>query len=284
VVFWGVWFLGWLLAFVAGLVFRKTLFRGESSPFVMELPPYRLPTLRGVVTHMWDRGWMYVRKAGTIILSISVIMWFLLYFPKPAEYSKDYDTLRQTVQTEYQQNTEAQRPIRDIVDDKPATEFQTPSKLDYESQRDKQLALLDAQQAAEEIDASIAGRIGHAMEPVFSLAGFDWKLNIGLFAGFVAKEVLVSTMAIVYGISDGSNAETESLKSRLIADPHYTPATALALMVFALIYAPCLAVQAVIRKELGSWKWSALSLGYTVTLAWVLAVLVYQGAQLAGLG
>ncbi len=268
-VFWSVWFFGWLLAFVTGWAMRKTLFRGESSPFVMELPPYRMPTLRGILTHMWDRSWMYIRKAGTIILAISVIVWFLLYFPKPAEYTQDYAAKQANITAVYAPQLAVLPPEQRVI---------------LENERDQELAALSAQRTAEELNYSIAGRIGAALEPVFRPAGFDWKMNVALFAGFAAKEVIVSTIAIVHGIGDAGNHRFTGLKERLLEDPAYTPATALALMVFVLIYAPCMAVQAVIKKELGSWKWSAFSIGYTMILGWILAVLVYQVSTLMGLG
>jgi ferrous iron transport protein B len=268
-VFWAVWFFAWLLAFVMGWVFRKTLFRGESSPFVMELPPYRLPTLRGILSHMWQRSWMYLRKAGTIILAISVIIWLLLYFPKPAEYSRDYPAAKAQITARY-------------ADQMVGAGAAEQARLQQE--RDRKLAAISSQQAAEELNYSIAGRIGAALEPIFRPAGFDWKINIALFAGFAAKEVIISTTAIVHGISETDDQAVAGLKDYLVADPNYTPAVALALIVFVLIYAPCMAVQAVIKKELGGWKWSAFSIGYTLFLAWLLAVGVYQISALAGLG
>jgi ferrous iron transport protein B len=268
-VFWSVWFFAWLLAFSVGWVFRKTLFRGESSPFVMELPPYRMPTARGILTHMWDRSWMYVRKAGTIILAISIIIWFLLYFPKPSEYSRNYPALQAQLADEYADRLAG---------------LSAEEKSIILNELEEKLAALSRQQTAEELNYSIAGRIGAALEPIFRPAGFDWKINIALFAGFAAKEVIISTTAIVHGIGDADNHAFAGLKERLVADPHYTPAVALALMVFVLIYAPCMPVQAVIRKELGGWKWSALSIGYTMFLAWILAVAVYHLGKLIGLG
>lgn len=268
-IFWSVWLFGWLLAFTVGWTLRKTLFRGESSPFVMELPPYRLPTLRGILTHMWERSWMYVRKAGTIILTISIIIWFLLYFPQPSEYTKDYATLQAQIEENYAARLTAL----------PETE-----QLPLERERDAKLASLATQKATEELDYSIAGRIGHGIEPLFRPAGFDWKINIALFAGFAAKEVIIATMAIVYGVGGGEESAATGLKERLTADPGYSPAVALALMVFVLIYAPCMPVQAVTKRELGGWRWPAFSITYTIILAWFLAVIVYQAARLIGLG
>jgi len=275
-VFWSVWFFGWLLAFVVGLLFRKTLFRGESSPFVMELPPYRLPTIRGILTHMWERSWLYVRKAGTIILAVSIIIWFFLYFPRSSDFAKDYDALEVQINADYTEQTALLTAQPD--GDREAVE------QSLEVKRDTELATLAAEKAAEKLAYSIAGRIGRSLEPVFRPAGFDWKINIALFAGFTAKEVIVSTMAIVYGIGGDEAHASAGLRQLLAGDPHYSPAVALALMVFVLIYAPCMAVQAVTKKELGSWKWNAFSIGYTMILGWILAVIVFQTATLFGLG
>ena len=284
-VFWSVWFFGWLLAFAVGWIFRKVFFRGESSPFVMELPPYRLPTLRGVVTHMWDRSWTYMRKAGTIILAISIIVWFLLYFPKPSAYSRDYSAQENQVREQHAQQLASLTPTEraEIAlggSDQNHHPVAITRQMQLGRERDDRIAALNAQKRAEDLRYSIAGRVGNAIEPVFRPAGFDWKINIALFAGFTAKEVIVSTMAIVYGLGDNEEHAVAGLKSRLAADPKYNPAVALALMAFVLIYAPCMAVQAVTRKELGSWKWSAFSITYTVFLAWFLAVLVYQTATI----
>lgn len=170
-VFWLVWLSGWLVAFITALVFRKTLFRGETAPFVMELPPYRLPTVRGIFTHMWDKSFAYVRKAGTIILAASIVIWFLLYFPKPTTYSFDYDGSIAKLETSL--NSDSKNGI-------------SPDDSNQLS-RAKEIERLQAAKAKEEIRYSYAGRTGILLEPILKPAGFDWRIGVGLFGGMIAK-------------------------------------------------------------------------------------------------
>ena len=250
VVFWSIWLLGWVSAFVTALIFRSAIFKGEQTPFVMELPPYRVPTLRGIFQHVWEKSWEYVKKAGTVILAASVIIWFALSFPRPKTAQNDeIDTQR--IETEY-----------------------TVSSADG---------------AARTIENSIGGRLGHAIEPVLQWAGFDWKIGVSLVAGVAAKEVIISTLGILYGIEE-SPAETSVPESDLMVgdylkrDPHYSPLMGLALMIFVILYVPCIATLAMVRKELGSWKWPLFQAVYTLSLALFLAILVFQIGSLLGLG
>lgn len=255
-VFWLVWLSGWLIAFTIALVFRRTLFKGEAAPFVMELPPYRMPTIRAMVQHMWERGVLYLRKAGTIILAASIVLWFLLNFPQ------------RTVET---------APVEG-------------AQMVQVDQTDAAASVVDeAKELQDDLVYSYAGRIGHAMEPILRPAGFDWKIGVALLSGAAAKEVIVSTMGIVYGVGEAdpdveATAEHAPLRERIAADPTYSRASALALMFFVLIYFPCIATLAVVKKELGSWKWSAFLAVYTVFVAWALAVIVFQVGVLFGLG
>jgi len=271
--FWGVWLFGWLLAFVLGFVFRKTLFRGEDSPFVMELPPYRLPTLRGIAQHMWQRSWSYVKKAGTFILASSVLVWALLTYPKVGQWSQDYDGRLEAV---------GQASMQALA----APDLTAEARAGIEAKRDRDTHAIENERRMEAAKHSIAGRVGVALEPVTRAAGFDWKLNVALFAGIAAKEVIVSTMGIVYGVGEAdpdSEADGDSpapLRQRLSSDPAYSPAGALALMIFVMVYVPCIATLAVTRKELGSIKWPVFMAGFTLVVAFVLAVLVYQVGRL----
>ena len=282
-VFWFVWLAGWIIAFLIALLFRNTLFRGEAAPFVMELPPYRMPTLNGIATHMWDRSWMYLRKAGTIILAVSLVVWFLLYFPKSAEIEAKYAAEAEIVRTGVLTGAMAAQTGVD-------RETVPLSPEQIEAGIGRRLADLDGRRAKEELLHSYAGRIGAWIEPIFRPAGFDWKLSIGLFSGLAAKEVIISTMGIVYGIGDaepnleGSIRARSPLKSRMSSDLAYNPAVALALMFFVLIYVPCMPTLVVVRREMGSWKWSAFLALYTLVVAWVVAVAVYQAGNLVGLG
>ncbi len=256
-IFWLVWFGGWLIAFLAALTLRKTMFRGEAAPFVMELPPYRRPTVRGAVIHVWERSWMYLKKAGTFILAASIVIWFLLAFPRTA-------TETATVP---------------IADDVAGVSAQTVVSETNETANNDGEA---------QIRNSYAGRIGRFIEPIMKPAGFDWKISIALLSGFAAKEVIISTMGIIYGIEDTdpdleSSADRTPLKEHLVNDPSYSPATALALMFFVLLYVPCMAVMAVVWKELGAWRWTLFLAVYTLAVSWTLATIVYNVAGLFGL-
>lgn len=235
VVFWGIWLSGWLMAFGIALLFKRTLFRGVQTPFVMELPPYRRPQLRGVLLHMWEKAAEYIKKAGTVILAASVVVWFCLSYPKLSSEEMDL-----------QQNNI------------------TP------------------------VEYSFGGRLGKSIEPVLKWAGFDWKIGVSLVAGVAAKEVIISTIGILYGLdsneSDESSQSDFLVKENLSRDPNYSPLTALALMLFVMIYIPCLATLAMVKKELGSWKWPVFQAAYTLTAALVVAVAVYQIGGLLGLG
>lgn len=287
IIFWLVWFGGWLIAFTAALTLRKTLFRGEAAPFVMELPPYRRPTIRGAFGHMWERSWMYLKKAGTFILAASIVIWFLLAFPRtgtePTSGSVLDDPSLQASTGLVEQG--------DLTDSDPRLQASTGTTLDTGALVDEGSAehASVAYNGNEQIRNSYAGRIGRFIEPVMKPVGFDWKITVGLLSGFAAKEVIISTMGIIYGIEDADPdaegaVERTPLKERLVEDPSYSPATALALMFFVLLYVPCMAVMAVVWKELGAWAWTLFLAVYTLAVSWTLAFLVYHTAVFFGLG
>ena len=268
IVFWSIWFLGWVTALIIAKIFRLTYYRGEASPFVMELPPYRVPTTRGVMTHVWEKSWTYVKKAGTFILAASIVIWFFLYFPRPHKQMAAY----QKSKIELEQKIENQTKLSNNSID----ENQLIRKYQNE------LTELNNDFVNRKLKNSYAGRLGRFIEPVFKSCGFEWKVDIALIAGFAAKEVIISTMGIVYGIGnadDNENADMEKstpLKQKLQSDTHYNARNVLALMVFILIYVPCMATLAVVKKELGKWKYPLFLAGYTLILAWTLATIIYQ--------
>lgn len=231
-----LYLIGIILAIIMARVFRTWLLPGETEPFVMELPIYRLPTLKSVLIHMWERAWLYLKKAGTIILALSIVMWGLFTFP--------------TV-------------------DKHGNEFES---------------------TAVQVENSYAGRIGKVIEPVLSPLGFDWKTGVALVAGLGAKEIVVSTLGTLYSIEDDEALAAEeepvikSFAQRAREQSGYTPLVAYVLMLFTLIYVPCLPTIAVMKRETNTWKWPLFTIGYTVTLAWVVCFLVYQGGLLLGIG
>jgi len=252
-----IYVLGVLIAVGMVKLLRRTRFRGMSAPFIMELPPYRVPTLRSLAIHMWERSWMYLRKAGTIILGASIIIWFLMTFPVKHEFSQNYETMIQTAQTAGQQGTISV------------------------SEMEMGVAQYRAAMVAERIEYSFAGRSGKFIEPILKPLGFDWRLGLALISGLAAKEIVVSTMGTIYGVID-SGKTSASLRQTLASDPKYTRLTAYAFLVFVLLYVPCMASMAVFLRETGSVKELLFQFSYTLGMAWGMALIIYQGGRLLG--
>ncbi|WP_417908797.1 ferrous iron transport protein B [Candidatus Electronema sp. PJ] len=237
----------WTVALLAAKFLRLTVLKGESTPFVMELPPYRFPTLRGLFTHTWERTWQYIKKAGTVILGISILLWAMMTYPSlPAAEAEKF-----AVQQQLAAPPEA-------------------------------IAQLERQKAEAGLRHSLAGRIGLALEPISQYAGFDWRTNIALVGGFAAKEVIVSTLGTAYSLGETNPEDAAPLKERLAADPRWSPAAALAFLVFVMFYSPCFVTAVAIAKESGSWKWAFFSIGFNTTLASILAIAIFQAGQLLG--
>ncbi|WP_300674851.1 ferrous iron transport protein B [Desulfoluna sp.] len=246
VMFWTV-IGGWVAALLVAKLLRSTVIKGESTPFVMELPPYRMPTLKGLLIHTWERAWSYIKKAGTVILGISILIWAMMTFPGlPETKVADYEAQRTTAES-------------------------TLSAEGLE-QRLSELNNLESQEA---LRYSVAGKIGTAMESVTQFAGFDWRTNIALVGGFAAKEVIVSTLGTAYSLGEVDAEETEGLSKRLAADPTWSVATAVALLVFVMLYAPCFVTVVVIARET-SWKWATFSVVFNTGFAFALSVIAYQ--------
>jgi ferrous iron transport protein B len=251
---WNIYVIGIFLAVVSAKLLRSTIFKGESVPFVMELPPYRMPTIKGVLIHMWERGRLYLKKAGTIILGISILLWAMTTFPglsdsETARFEKE----RQAVQAENAKK----------------------------EQKDERFASIGNEEAEETLRHSIAGRIGHAMEPILRPMGFDWKIGTALIGAFAAKEVFVAQMGIVHSVGK-ADEKSETLRDTL--KKSYTPLVGFCIMLFCLVSAPCMATITVTGRESGSWKWAMLQLGGLTLLAYVLTVLVFQAGRLLGIG
>ena len=242
-VLFGVYLFGIFIGLLSAKLLKKTAFKDESEPFVMELPPYRKPSLRSMAQQTWNRAWMYIKKAGTVILAASVIIWFAGSYPKNMDVHQKYETLR--------------------------------------SQQVMEPEHIDRLEKAEQLPYSIAGRIGKFLEPVSKPLGFDWRLNIALVNGLAAKEIVVSTMGTIYAIGDtesGSKTLAESLRH----DPEYSRAVGISFMIFVLLYIPCLASVAVFSRESNSKKWTFIFVGYTLTVAWIASFIVYQLSLLLG--
>ena len=263
-VIFSIYILGIILSIVTGRVFRSTLLRGVDAPFVMELPPYRVPMIKSLMIHMWDRSKIFLKKMGKIILLGSIVVWALTVFPRNVDYTMDYDAEIQGVIQSY----DAYRPAE-------GTEMQQT----LETRRDQEIGTLKARQAAERVEQSYMGHLGKWIAPVFEPIGIDWRGGVALLTGFVAKEIVVSTMGVLYAVDE--EAEPGTLESAL-ASSTLTPLTAFTMMVFVLLYLPCLATVAAIRRETRSIRWMIFSIVYTTSVAWVTSFLVYQGGRLIG--
>ncbi|MGA6925320.1 MAG: ferrous iron transport protein B, partial [Desulfosarcina sp.] len=243
--------ISWTGALVAAKFLRLTVVKGPSTPFVMELPPYRLPTFRGLMIHTWERTWQYVKKAGTVILGISVLLWAAMTFPRlPASQIEEYGALRSRIVSA--------APVEAVDALENSTVEQPPSSDAARLKAD--LQALEARQAGDALRHSLAGRIGIAIESVSRWAGFDWRTNIALLGGFAAKEVIVSTLGTAYSLGAVDPETLDSpLAARLAVEPGWRILTAWSLMIFIMFYAPCLVTVICIARE-SSWKWGLFSM------------------------
>jgi ferrous iron transport protein B len=246
-----LWAVSWAIALLCAWLLRRMVIKGEQTPFVMELPSYHLPTVRGVLRHSWGRTWMYIRKAGTIILAVSLLMWALMYFPRADD-----------------------RPFDERV---AALDESSPTYAADE-------AAIQFERGQAQLRQSVAGRLGGLFVPLSRWAGFDWRDNVALVGGFAAKELVIGTLGVAYSMGDVDPEASKSLSERLASDSTWSPLRAVAMMIFVMVYAPCMSTLAVIRREAGSWKWALFSTTYTTILAFILAVGVYQVGGLLGLG
>lgn len=263
--------LAWAVALTAAKFLRLTVLRGESTPFVMELPPYRFPTFRGLLIHTWERTWQYIKKAGTTILAISILIWAMMTFPGlPESQEQNFTRQRQEIMT-----VASPQAIAALE--------KTDTPLSAEAlQLKENLTAVDTAQAGSALRHSLAGRIGTSMETISWLPGFDWRTNIALVGGFAAKEVIVSTLGTAYSLGEADDEDNTSLSETLSKDPHWNPVMALALIVFVMFYAPCFVTVVCISKESGSWKWGLFSICFNTVFAFSLATLVYQGGRALG--
>ncbi len=264
--------LSWVVALFAAKLLRTTVFRGIPTPFVMELPPYRFPTIRGLVIHTWERTYQYIKKAGTVILGISILLWALMTFPGlPEEQIANFEQQRNTL-------TESVTPT--IVN-----EIHTGSETvsDEAALYTEKLITIDNAQKEAALLHSVAGQIGGAMEPYSLLAGFDWRTNIALIGGFAAKEVIVSTLGTAYSMGEVDAEEPESLGQRLKNDKNWNRVVAISALIFIMFYAPCFITVVCIAKE-SSWKWAFFSMAFNTVFAFAAAIIVYQIGMFFHLG
>jgi ferrous iron transport protein B len=264
--------LAWVVALIAAKILRSTVLRGAPTPFVMELPPYRFPTLRGLLIHTWERTYQYIKKAGTVILGISILLWALMTFPGlPDEKVALFDQQRQQVMATATAEVSAE------IGNGTGQLSEQAVALGAEISR------IDNQETEARLQNSIAGRFGIALESFSRLAGFDWRTNIALIGGFAAKEVIVSTLGTAYSMGEVDTEQSESLGQRLKNDNNWNRVVAVAALVFIMFYAPCFVTVVCIAKE-SSWKWASFSMAFNTIFAFAMAVSVYQVGMFFNLG
>lgn len=245
--------LGIIVAIIVAAILKRTVLKAPPPPFLMELPPYRLPNLRTVLQNMLTRALLFLKRAGTVILAISIILWALMYFPRGEVQSSTFN-----VQGEQQLET---------------LNIETGTTVE-----------------SEQLKHSFAGKLGHVIEPVIRPLGFDWKIGVALIASFAAREVLVSTLSIIYNVGKNEDAQSETLTAAVRdaktddGRPAWTPLTALTLMVFFVLAMQCMSTIAVVCRETNSWRWPIFMTAYMTGLAYVAALITYQGGKFLGFG
>ena len=248
-----IYVIGIVAAMLVGRLFAKTLFRSTPAPFVMELPPYRLPTMKGLLIHMWERGRIYLQKMGGVILVASIILWFLGAFPRDASTIETYE--------------------QDIAALRAAGSVEAAAAADA----------LESELAAKLAEDSYIGKAGKVIYPAVRPLGFSWEMGVSLITGFVAKEVVVSTLGVLYHV-DATTTNGERSLPAALKDPAggITPLAGFAFMLFVLLYTPCIVAVVAVKREIGA-RWMAFSVAYQFVLAWVVSFGVYQIGRLVGL-
>jgi ferrous iron transport protein B len=248
--------LGVIFAILSALFFKKFFFKSQEIPFVMELPPYRIPTVRSIFKHVWFRTGLYLRKIGGVILLASIIVWILSNFPREVVYSRDY-----------------------------SGEIAKVEKSDItKTEKDESLRKLMFEQNSEKQSKSFMGIIGRSIAPVMKPLGFDWHLSVSLLSGLAAKEVVISTLGVIYQVDykSGNTSLVKKLQTQKdsFGRTTFTPLIAFSFMLFILTYFPCVGVIAAIKRESGSWKWAVFIIFYTTGIAWLISFIVYQIGRL----
>ena len=260
--FTGAYTLGIASALGMAFVFKRTILPGESRPLVLELPGYKLPSLENALLATWDRARIFVRRAGSIILAVSIVLWVLATFPASDPPEEAAELLAQAARLEASGNGVAASEIALEAED------------------------LISQSA---LAHSFAGRLGRAIEPVLAPLGFDWQIGVGILSSFAAREVIVSTLAVVYGVGESGAEDPRTLTETLAAATRsdgsrvFTTATGASLLIFYVLAMQCLSTQAITRRETGGWRWPLVQLGYMSVLAYVAALITYQGLQALGI-
>lgn len=298
-----IYLIGVTLALVSAKILRTTVLKGEPTPFVMELPPYRMPTLKGIWFHVSDKTFSYLKKAGTVLLAASIIIWAMITFPQykfdDAKYAKTAADYVATIDSseiinKYQNVLNGTVDIAGIEDEGEKAdleEFVTQYKNKEITVEEKVKSVIEQKSASyievlqreEALAHSIAGRAGKLIEPLIAPLGFDWKIGISAVTGFAAKEIVVSTLGILYKVGTEESEESESLRNALRQSKTFSPLVAFVLMLFTLTLAPCFAAQATIKAELG-WKWLGFYYLFSTGISWTLCFTVYQLGRAFGIG
>ena len=297
-VIFSLYVLGILVAIGSGKLFSRTILTGLSRPFVMELPPYQRPTARSLILHTWERGIIFIRKMGTVILTGSILIWALGYFPRNVSLSKDYSLaeskiLQQSMVNQQEIDLRFEQSVASSSDRYSSLLIPFDESSEYQLLVRQKIALYDNTSAnrdslindlryermAETVEQKWIGRLGKLIVPVVAPLGFTWRESVALVTGFVAKEIVVSTYGVLFGVGSDVTEENVGIIENL-RKSGMTPLVALAFLVFTLLYTPCLATVAVIKRETGSWGYTAFSVIYSLILAWLLAFGVYQVGSL----
>ena len=320
--------ISWGFALFAAKFLRATVLRGPTTPFVMELPPYRAPTLRGLLIHTWERTWQYIKKAGTVILAFSVILWAMMTFPRlseeqiqPFEQNREKITaafLDQQAGGQWVRNQGDLKALNQLYHDLNQKENNVNIPQNHETlmevaraalrlDREKgevsvsenrneylkagaqylefrnQITHIDSLQQQAALKGTIAGWVGMKLETITLPLGFEYRTNIALVGGFAAKEVVISTLGTAYSLSDVDEEETAPLSEKLKNDPAWNPLQAFTLIIFIMLYVPCVATVVSIRKE-SSWKWALFSIIFNLMVAYGVSFLIHQGGMFLGMG
>ncbi len=321
--------ISWFFALFAAKLIRSTVLRGPKTPFVMELPPYRAPTLKGMAIHTWERTWQYIRKAGTVILGVSIILWAAMTFPglnrdRAAEYDRQEEVMtsdflssadvsgflsnsddlkaldgliasyRRSGSSDHDAVMSSRekllspvaKAVADIKKEGPAEKDGSDAYLscayEYIGYKDR-LTLLGRDKNADMLMGTVAGRIGSLMEAVTRYIGFDYRTNIALFGGLAAKEVIVSTLGTAYSLGEEGLEAESTLPERLRRDPGWNPLVAFTLIIFTMLYVPCLVTLISIARE-SSWLWAGFSVCFNLITAFIISFIVYQTGSALGIG
>jgi ferrous iron transport protein B len=287
--------ISWMMVLLAGRAIRSTVLSGPSAPFVLELPPYRVPTFQGLLIHTWERTWMYLKKAGTVILAVSIIIWVLMTFPGLSTEQKAFFEEKQDNLTSHFLNDPAvssvlknQQDLKSFEDSqfaegKDTQQIATPLTLKYAQYKEDKLGLENEEQS-KKLRGTVAGRVGAGLVWVFKPIGFDWKTNVALLGGFAAKEVVVSTLGTAYSMGAVEREQYPTLSEQLKHEPGWNPLMAFTLIMFVMLYAPCVVTLVVIKRETGKWRWMLFAMVYTTVLAYFVAFIVKTTGTLLGIG